>query len=243
MTRPRDLILPDGDGETHATSWEQGRSSGVVLVHGIVGHRSMPEIRAVADALASDHDVLAIDVRGHGDDRRRFSWGCDEWRQVDAATQFLAAGGRRVAAVGFSFGGYHVAMAASRGAALDRVVLVGAPVDLRIFDRHPVVRPFLRHVPHLVRRRRRFPRLGPLPRLAATRIDDADLAAIRAAPLVIHCGGDWLISRRHAATYAGAIPGSVLEEIPGGLHAEYLLAADPFPLLDRLRKFLADGGC
>src|SRR6185503_1160487 len=141
------------------TLLDGGRSSGVVLVHGIVGFRKMNEILRVARSLSSAHDVLAIDALGHGDAGGRFTWGREEWKGVAAAARFLKEGGRTVAVVGFSFGGYHAARAAAREASIDRLVLVGAPVDLKVLDHFPLGLDFWRHAPAILRRRRRVPRV------------------------------------------------------------------------------------
>lgn len=233
------VTIRDGSGpDVVGTLVDGRRDRGVLLVHGLVGFRQMPEIVAVTEDLAVDRDVLAIDVQGHGDAPGRFSWGRDEWRQVAAAAAFLASGGRRVAAVGFSFGGYHVARAAARGAPMRQIALIGAPVDTRVFDHFPFGRDFWRHVPPALRRRRRLPRLGRPSRFAESEIPEAELAAIELPALVVHCGADWLITRRHAERYATEIRGARLVEIPGALHAEYAVWSHRERLVATIREFL-----
>jgi pimeloyl-ACP methyl ester carboxylesterase len=235
-----DLRLEDASGVPIAgTFHDRGRSSGVVVVHGIVGSRRMPELQTVVEALAERHDVLSIDVRGHGDTGGRFTWGREEWRQVDAAARFLREAGRSAAAVGFSFGGYHAARAAARGAPIDRLVLVGAPVDLKVLDHFPLGPDFWRHAPAMLRRRRRIPRVDWRFPIRRNALPVEELARIAARTLVIHGGRDFLISRRHAERYAAEIPDARLHEIPGGLHAEYLMASHPAQTLEAIGAFLA----
>lgn len=220
------------------TLLDGGRPSGVVLVHGIVGSRRMSEIQQVARALSRDHDVLSIDVLGHGEAAGRFTWGREEWRGVVAAARYLKEGSRRVAVIGFSFGGYHAARAAGNGAPIDRLVLVGAPVDLKVLDHFPLGLDFWRHAPAILRRKRRVPRFewrAPIRRSALSR---EELGRIEAATLVIHGGGDFLISRRHAERYAAEIPHATLHEIPGGFHAEYLMGSHPEAALEAIEGFL-----
>lgn len=241
MPRPvlRDPVTIDDRSTTVVgTMLDGGRRSGVVIVHGIVGSRRMPEIVSISEALASRHDTLAIDVHGHGDGPGRFTWGRDEWRQVAAAAAWLAAGGRRVAAVGFSFGGYHVAKAASRGARLARIALVGAPVDLQVFDHVPLARDLIAHLPAMLRRRRKLPRCERLPRLRDRALGDEELSRIVAPALVVHGTADWLVLRRHAERYAARLRDARLVEIPGGLHAEYLVASHRDALVGILEEFL-----
>jgi pimeloyl-ACP methyl ester carboxylesterase len=229
----------DGSGTpVVGTLREGGRRGAVVLTHGIDGSRRMPELEALGEALEGTRDVLSIDVRGHGDGPGRFTWGRDEWMQVAAAARFLGAPERPVAAVGFSFGGYHTAKAACAGAPFDRIALVGAPFDFRLYDRMPLSRALWRHLPLMIRRRRRLPRVERLPRMRERALHASDLSRIAVPTLVVHGSDDWLVSRRHAEAFAAAIPGATFLEIEGGLHAEYLMQSSPSILVDALRGFL-----
>ncbi len=218
-----------------------GRASALILVHGFLGSRRLPEIDRAAAALSLDRDTLAIDVLGHGDSPGRFTWGRDEWRQVATAVRRLAEGGREVAVLGFSLGGLHAARAAARGAPIERLVLAGAPADLRILDHFPLRAGFWRSLPAMARRSRRWPRLAPLPSRPDAGIPDEELRRVSCPTLVIHGGGDWLVSRRHAERYAAAIPRCRLLEIPGGFHAEYLMDSSPGAFLSAVSEFLRRG--
>lgn len=238
---PRHAVLTDRDGlECAATSWESGRDAAVLLVHGLLGQRTMREIVRVAEGLAGERDVMAIDVRGHGDSPGRFTWGREEWKQVAAAARALAAGGRPVAAVGFSYGGYHVVRATARGAPLERLVLVGAPVDLRVLDHFPFGPKLWRHLPAVFhRRKRRLRAEAPPPRLDAA-LADEELRAVTVPALVVHGGDDWLISSRHADRYAATLPDARRWDVPGGMHGEYLVHSHGDPLIARIREFLRE---
>jgi len=240
---PRDVLLHDEGGVPFAaTSWEGARGSGVLIVHGLLGSRALPEIRRVAEALAADHDVLAIDVRGHGDSPGRFTWGREEWRQADAAARALAAPGRRVSAVGFSFGGFHALRAAASGAPIGRLVVVGAPCDLRVLDHFPLGARLWRHLPLVLRRRRRrfAAEIPPLGR--GSRLAEDEIARITAPVLVVHGQWDWLISERHAARLARELPAASRLDVPRGLHGEYLVASHERALLDAVTDVLAREG-
>jgi pimeloyl-ACP methyl ester carboxylesterase len=236
---PRNSVLRDAGGiDFAATSWEKGRPSGVVLVHGLLGTRSMREIVRVAEALASRHDVLAIDVRGHGDSPGRFTWGREEWKQVVAAVDHLAAPGRKVAVVGFSYGGFHAVRAVARGAAVSRLALVGAPWDLRVLDHFPFGPKLWRHIPAVLRRKRRRLRAEAPPMGAVAVLTDDELARVAVPVLVVHGEGDWLISPRHAEQYATKLRHARRVDIPGGFHGEYLVHSHGEELLALLARFL-----
>jgi uncharacterized protein len=238
---PHDLTLCDADGqEFAATAWDRARPTGVLLVHGLLGTRRLREIVLVAEALAVRHDVLAIDVRGHGDSPGRFTWGREEWKQADAAARFLAGPGRRVAGVGFSYGGYHLVRASARGTPLERLVLVGAPVDLEVLDHFPFGPKLWRHLPAaLARGRRRLRATVPPPR-GEVALGDDELRRVRVPVLIVHGGSDWLVSSRHAARYAAALPDARRWDVPGGLHAEYLVHSHGDVLIAAIAAFLGD---
>ena len=240
VSTPSTRTLRDADGLAfHASAWESGRPSAVLLVHGLLGTRKMAEIATVAEALAERHDVLAIDVRGHGTSPGRFTWGREEWKQVAAASESLAAAGRSVAAVGFSFGGFHAVRATARGAPLRRLVLIGAPADLRVFDHFPFGPKLWRHFPAMIGRgRRRLHAEGP--RFGARgAIGDDELAAVSVPALVIHGGDDWLVTPRHADRYASGLPFAKRVDVPGGFHGEYMVHSHGEGLIDLIRSFLA----
>jgi pimeloyl-ACP methyl ester carboxylesterase len=210
----------------------------VLLVHGVLGRRTMREIVRVAEALVPEHDVLAIDVRGHGDTPGRFTWGREEWQQVDAAVRHLADPGRTVAGVGFSYGGYHLARATARGTPLSRLVLVGAPVDLRVLDHFPFGPKLWRHAPALWGRGRRRFRAEVPPPAAGAALHDDELRAVGVPTLVVHGADDWLISARHADRYAATIAGARRLDVPRGLHGEYLVHSHGDQLVAAIQEFL-----
>lgn len=243
IPNPEDMVLRDDAGLTFAASlWDGARDSGVLVVHGLLGTRSMREIRHFAEALAVAHDVLTIDVRGHGDSPGRFTWGREEWRQVEAAARALAEPGRDVAAVGFSFGGFHVVRAAARGAAIGCIVTVGAPCDLRVFDHFPFGPKLWRHLPAFARRRRRRLHAELPPLWAGSAISDDELARICVPALVVHGEGDWLVSARHAKRYAAGVGLAQRLDVPGGFHGEYMVDSDGDLLVEAIAAFLARRG-
>jgi pimeloyl-ACP methyl ester carboxylesterase len=156
---------------------------------------------------------------------------------VDAAATHLAAGGRRVTAVGFSFGGFHAARAASAGAPIDRLALVGAPVDLRVLDHFLLGPAFWTQLPMALRRTRRRARFEWPRGIRNRRLGPEELGRIRARTLVVTGARDWLVTRRHGEAYARCIDGARWVEIERGLHAEYLVASHRDRVLAILEEF------
>jgi len=237
------VLLPRPPAAPVVATWRRtGSREAVVVVHGILCWRRLPEIEEVAEHLAAGgRDVVAVDVHGHGDDPGRFTWGREEWRQVDGAVWALRAEGfARISVLGFSYGGFHAARAAIAGAPIHRLVLVGAPVDLRVRDILPWRLRFFQALPRIVGRERRPTRFERPRGLRSLAVRREEAAGIRQPTLVVHGARDWVIGRRHAARWAAWLPEARLVEIPAGLHAEYLVRSHPGELLAAVDHFLAE---
>jgi pimeloyl-ACP methyl ester carboxylesterase len=223
------------------TRWRTGADRAVLVVPGLLMHRHCPEIHLVAERLATRLDVITVDVRGHGDSGGLFTWGRREADDLTEVARALRGDYARLGAVGFSFGGYHTAVAAALHRPFDAVALVAAPHRLFVFDHNMLSRGLARSLPYLLRRRRRLPRLSPLPLL---RRDTPGRLVHRIAPvplLIAHGTADWLVAVRHAhVLHARAGEPKTLVLVEGGLHAETMLLDDPEPLLAPLTRFLAD---
>jgi pimeloyl-ACP methyl ester carboxylesterase len=233
------FLTPDGV----PLAWTRrgsGRERAILVVPGILMHREAPEHRLLAERLAGTADVVTLDVRGHGDSAGVFSWGRREHEDVAAFARSLRGDYRRLGGLGFSFGGFHVCVAAALARCFDAVASVGAPADLRVLDHNPLGRRLLRTLPWIVRRRRRLARLG-LPGLRRPSPERL-VGAIAPVPLlVVHGTDDWLVSARHARRlHDAAREPRGLHFVEGGLHAEAMLADDPEALVAPLEAFFAE---
>ena len=223
------------------TRWSARPSVGaVLLVPGILMHRESDEIRLLARRLARDIDVVTMDVRGHGDSGGLFTWGRREADDLAEVAAALRGTYTRLGCVGFSFGGYHAAVAAALHRPFDAVALIAAPHRLFLLDHNPLVAGLWRSLPYLFRRRRRVPRVSPV---SLPRRDTPGRLVHRIAPtplLIAHGTADWLVPVRHARLlFAAAGEPKSLLLIERGLHAENMLLDDPEPLVVPLAAFLA----
>jgi len=213
----------------------------LLVVPGILTHRDSAEHRLLAMRLEPIADVATLDVRGHGDSEGAFSWGLREPDDVSGLALHLRTRYRRVGAIGFSFGGYHVAVAAGRsevGPLFDAAALVAAPARLFILDHNFLTPGLLRSLPLMARRRRRWTRMG----YGGLRGRDTPLRLVhRIGPtplLIAHGTADWLVPPKHSRwLHARASEPRELLLIEGGLHAEYLLSRDPERLVGPLQEF------
>lgn len=226
------------DGASLAfTSRRAGHRRAILVTPGIFMHRESPEHRLLAEALLDLADVVTFDVRGHGDSGGRFTWGRREPEDVAALAETLRAEYSVLGGLGFSYGGYHTAIAAATRDVFDAVALVAAPQTLFVIDHNPFIQGLSRSLPIMLRRQRRSTRVSVVP----PRVRRSPLELIeRIAPplLILHGSDDWLIPVKHAhRLYERASDPKELHVIPGGLHAENILVDDPDSLLKPLRAF------
>ena len=238
--------LRAADGvELRFTRRETGARAIVLVVPGILAHRDLAEHVLLAERLASVCDVATLDVRGHGDSRGRFTWGVREPDDAARLARSLRERYARVLGLGFSFGGFHCTVAAGlearagRPPLFDALAIVSTPAHLWLLDHNPLTLRLLRHLPPMMRRQRRLTRLGPWP-LRRPGTPEVLIGAIRDTPLLIaHGNHDWLVPLAHARRlHARANEPKELTVIDRGLHAEYMLAADPEALLGPLTRFI-----
>jgi pimeloyl-ACP methyl ester carboxylesterase len=236
-----------GDGvELRLTRRETGARAIVLVVPGILAHRDLPEHVLLAERLSQACDVATLDVRGHGESQGAFTWGAREPDDVARLARSLRERYARVLGLGFSFGGFHCAVAAGleagagRPPLFDALAIVGTPAHLWLVDHNPLTRALARHLGPALRRERRLTRLAPWP-LRRPGTPQTLIGAIRDTPLLIaHGSDDWLVPLAHARRlYERANEPKELAVIERGLHAEYMLAADPEALLGPLTRFLA----
>ena len=234
-----DFVTPDGVTLRY-TLRPRGHDRVILVAPGIFTHRTCREHRLLAERLSDLADVATVDVRGHGDSGGAFTFGREEPDDLTHLAEHLRERYSKVGALGFSFGGFHAVVAAARSRPFDAVAIVGTPARLFILDHNFLTRGLARSLRLAVLRERRLTRLSPLPIRPR---DDPERVVQRLAPtplLVVHGTDDWLISPDHGRKlFALAGEPRELVLVPGGLHAEYMLAEDPEPLLLPLRDFFA----
>jgi uncharacterized protein len=127
--------LRSADGTSLAGTYLPGPPSAptaVLLLHGFAANRRKPAYARLADGLARQVPVLALDLRGHGGSGGACTLGDHEAGDVEAGLGWLRAlGHRHVVTVGLSMGATSALHAASRGAATDAVVAVSGPAWFR----------------------------------------------------------------------------------------------------------------
>jgi pimeloyl-ACP methyl ester carboxylesterase len=109
-----------------------GAPGAVLLLHGFAANRRKPAYARLADALADQVAVLALDLRGHGGSGGSCTLGDREAEDVRAGVGWLRGYGyRRVAVLGVSMGGTAALHAVWRGVAVDALATVSAPAQFQ----------------------------------------------------------------------------------------------------------------
>jgi len=246
MEDPRPIDYPAAGKVRTGWLWQRpgrGARPVIVVVHGLLVSSRLPEIRIVCRALAESYDVVAIDLRGHGDAPGLFTWGLREPADLADLISFLHGLHPAVGVLGFSIGGAIAIQSAVEArqredpAGPEAICTVGAPAHLDVwrFRIRPVA--LARNLGLILRRRQRWIRPGWFRPSACRPLDR--VAGVSPVPLLlIHGEADWLIHPSHARRLREAAgPTSRLVMIPGGTHAEFIVAQDPAWLLDPVRRF------
>lgn len=129
------VALRSEDGTRLAATWlpgPHGDAPAVVLAHGFAAHRRKPAYARLADHLAVQAHVLAVDLRGHGHSAGATTLGDREALDLAGAVAWLRDRGHdRVVLVGASMGGTSVMHALSRGVEVAAAVVVSTPAELQ----------------------------------------------------------------------------------------------------------------
>ncbi len=124
------LRFDNGEGIALAADlYASGHEDVVIVAHGFTSSKNAPEIVETCEHLARDYDVLALDLRGHGESGGRYDLGLDPVaRDVAAAVRLARAlRYRRVALMGFSLGAAACVMCAAEAGGADAVISVACP--------------------------------------------------------------------------------------------------------------------
>ena len=124
---PADRWVDVAGAKVHYLRWGEGGRPGIVFVHGGAAHAHWWS--HVAPAFLADHDVVALDLTGHGDSDRRDEYLLDTWCDEVAAVIDDAAFDGPPLLVGHSMGGFvTVATAARHSELLAGAVIIDSPI-------------------------------------------------------------------------------------------------------------------
>jgi pimeloyl-ACP methyl ester carboxylesterase len=101
-----------------------------LYVHGFMSNKNHRAVPGFVQALSNLFDVMAIDLRGHGESEGGCTMGAREVLDIEATVQYARSlGYRRVITIGSSMGGASVIRHAAIYGTQDGVVTIGAFAD------------------------------------------------------------------------------------------------------------------
>lgn len=189
------------------SAWRPAADVGaVVVLHGFAASAAKPAYARLADELARDQAVLAVDLRGHGRSGGASTLGDAERHDVAAAVAALRADGHaHVTLLGVSMGATAAIHAAATGVDAEALVLVSGP---GWFDEVPATEPLRRlhrhwHSPwsRLVMRRALRVVVAP-PRTWSEPRHPAEVLPAGIPTLVVHGRDDAYFPVEHAEALA-----------------------------------------
>ena len=108
----------------------------LVYVHGFMANKNHRRVPRFVEALAAYFDVMAIDLRGHGESEGGCTMGAREVLDVEATIAYARGlGYRRVITIGSSMGGATVIRHAALYRSQDGVATIGAFADAQAIGR------------------------------------------------------------------------------------------------------------
>ena len=201
--------------------------SGVIICPGFFQSKDTPTFRCLAATLAVEHDVVAMDFRGHGASGGRYTFSARESADLDAVLDWVAARYARIGILGFSLGGAIAINGVShRPSDVQSLTLVSAPdafdaIEMRWWTPEAMRTGWQGWEPGAGCRVGNLwlPKEQPRERIQ-------HLAAI--PKLFIHGTRDAIVGMAHSQRlHAAAQEPKRLEIIEGGSHAEALFRDDP----------------
>lgn len=234
------MMLATSDGVRISVDWyhTDGHQAAVIVCPGFFQSKDTATFRAISRALAKEHDVLAMDFRGHGRSSGLYTFSAREHADLAAVLAWARPRYRRLAIVGFSMGAAIAVNTVSRDPAqIQSLVLVSAPAAFHDIE-------FQFWTPEAIRTGLRGMEWGAGCRpgslwLAKERPVD-HIATLSPRPvLLLHGTNDPIVSFHHSERlFRAAAHPKRLELIPRGGHAEELYRQDPSGFIKQVSGWL-----
>ena len=211
----------------------------VILCPGFLQSKDTPTFRRLATALAESCDVIAMDFRGHGRSRGRYTFSASEDKDLEAVLDWANARYQQVGVLGFSLGAaVAINAVARRPHQVRSVVAVSAPCAFEEID-------LKWWTPEAIRTgvQGLEPGAGCRPGslfLKKERPIDTIRTLHQLPILLIHGTADTIVGAAHSRRlYAAAPEPKRLEIIEGGGHAELLFRDDSRRFRDLVNAWFA----
>jgi pimeloyl-ACP methyl ester carboxylesterase len=205
-----------------------GKTKAILIVPGFLQNFGTAVFQEISESFLPDHDVLTLNLRGHGKSGGSFTLTAKETLDVDAALRFLKTAYSRIGLIGFSFGAAVAILSAAKNDAVNSLIAVSAysalsKVDYHFWKKEAVQNLFFNFSP---KGKGLGVRIGD-PFLKKARPID-QITHVKAPVFFLHGDRDWILRLQHSIRLYEKAPGKKrVEIIQGGLHAEKMFTQDP----------------
>ena len=233
--------IKTSDGQSIAyVHYTSGKDRCVVISHGFYNSKDAVVLQELARELSGEFDVLAFDLRGHGESSGLFTWMSQEGFDFKAVLEFIKGRYRKIGLLAFSLGGSIAINVLAREPLVHALVCVSAPASLWGVNYHfwelSFRQDFVYTLIDRAGRKGKGVRPGP-PWLRKERPID-NVARLSMPVLYIHGTRDWVVKPSHSQRlYAKTTSPKKLVIIDDGPHAEYLLRDNRERVLAELRNW------
>ena len=234
-----DIKSRDGTRIALACYGVSGRETAVVLCHGFFKSKETPTFQRLAQALAIEQDVVAMDFRGHGRSGGRYTFSAREGDDLVAVLEWARERYRSIDLLGFSLGGAIAINTASRHPEQVRsLITVSDPAVLEEIE-------FKFWTPEAIRRGIEGLEPGAGCRPGSLFLEKGrPLDSVRRLAglpiLFIHGTRDVIVGLEHSRRlFAEAAEPKRLQIVEGGSHAEALFRDDPEGFVRMVRGWWA----
>ena len=124
----RHFVTTADERKIRIRHFERGSERALIIAPGYAQHGGSKIMQTVSTINAEGRDVLLMDFRGTGESEGRFTFGRDEWRDVQATLKWAREKFAKVDLMGISLGAYSSLRSTVEGELKpDRLLLVSCP--------------------------------------------------------------------------------------------------------------------
>lgn len=229
------------DGVNISWLWHNmGHKRVIVIAHGFYNSKEAVLLKQLGQDLSNEYDVALIDFRGHGKSGDLFYWTSKEYLDLTAVLEELSRSYDTIGVVGFSLGAATTIITASKTDLINSMVLVSPPTKFEKIEYRLWEIDFNLDIKYSLFGEGRIGKgVRPGPWWLAKEQPIDCMAQIKQPMYFIHGTKDWLIKPWHTEALYNASQSSkkMMDIIPNGPHAEYLMLTHREIIVEKIRKW------
>jgi len=203
-----------------------GKDTVVIVCHGFYNSKDSDYLVSLTNALSSEYDVFAFDLRGHGKSSGLFAMTSREENDLAAVLDHLKGKYRKVGMISFSIGSAIAINVLSKRNDVQSLICISPVSDVSRIDYHfwdlDIANDLIYTLFTSSGKKARGVRLGPFWLWKEKPAEN--VKKLQIPVLYIHGSKDWVIRPHHSRRlYANTRSKKKFVFIENGTHAEYLL--------------------